>query len=337
MPSFLAEIYRAILGSISNPLPLGSRNSSVPPLSLPSSFNPFPRREPLPVRSTHYQRVRRIGSGAYGKVYSAIEKATGNPLVLKVCPLGEDRNYYLQNEIQINSELNHIGIPKFYGYFCETEKEEDTSVIIVLVVLVFELILGDNLHTLITGKNEEDRPLPGIVFPESDVKQILRSLLDILEYIHSRGVIHRDVKLENILLVREGFTIQRVYLIDYGLAEYKNPDLFDFVGTLYYISPEMIAGQCYDEKVDIWALGVVLVELLTGHTPFNDDDLEMIRNFPEEPRYRRIFKYPLLNPIQDPECRQLLSSMLSVSPTRRASIAQIRASPWLLKECSHSK
>jgi serine/threonine protein kinase len=265
-----------------------------------------------------------IGSGAYGEVLEVHEIATGKILAMKICSIENDNRFAIvQNEIEINTRLSHPNIPKFHGWFIEHHHEQD------VVVLLFDLIKGKDLHylTMPTSKHEI------VHFSNYDVYEIMTKLLDLLEYIHGQGIIHRDIKLENIVVELDDKTFDKtVHLIDFGLAiSMDNRGSSDYVGTIYYLSPEILCNAgSYDQKVDIWALGVVLVELLSGETPFYDDDLEAIRQYPDQLEYRAALYDPRIEDSIEPSARDLILHMLQVEPNQRATIAEIRASPWML-------
>ena len=139
------------------------------------------------------------------------------------------------------------------------------------VHLVFEYIPGEDLHTIARHHHHHHQNW----LPEEDVRLVIKPLLDAIEYVHKEGYIHRDIKIENVM-VREPKTDDdddwSVYLIDFGLSIRKeDAKAGDTAGTLDYLSPEMILATSYDEKIDIWALGVMMVELLCGNPPFSED------------------------------------------------------------------
>jgi serine/threonine protein kinase len=154
------------------------------------------------------------------------------------------------------------------------------------------------------------------------VQKIFTQLVGAVSYVHKNCCVHRDLKLENILLDKH----ENVKLVDFGFTreyEGKSSYLQTWCGTICYSAPEMIKGEKYaGEKVDVWSLGIILFALLSGELPFDDDDehATKTRILKEEP------KYPDHIPTQ---AKDLIVSMLSKRPFIRPSLADILQHPWL--------
>lgn len=117
-----------------------------------------------------------------------------------------------------------------------------------------------------------------MVFPESTAAKIVKQILLAIKYCHDRGVCHRDLKLENIMIEEEEVTLDPIVkVIDFGLADYFISDqkMEGMVGTPYYFAPEMVMKQ-YNEKCDLWSIGVITFNMLVGYQPFDVDDNEGI-------------------------------------------------------------
>lgn len=154
------------------------------------------------------------------------------------------------------------------------------------------------------------------------VQKIFTQLVGAVSYVHNKSCVHRDLKLENILLDKH----ENVKLVDFGFTreyEGKSNYLQTWCGTVCYSAPEMLKGEKYaGEKVDVWSLGIILYALLVGELPF-DDDNEMVtktRILKEEP------KYPDNFPLQ---AKELCQSLLSKRPILRPTLADILQNPWL--------
>lgn len=105
-------------------------------------------------------------------------------------------------------------------------------------------------------------------------------LFSVIAYLHENGIIHRDIKPENILL-EDRHDLLNLKLIDFGTAVFQERDgrVKGAIGTAYYIAPEVLSGQAYDEKCDLWSCGVIMYVLLTGHAPFEgENEREIIDN-----------------------------------------------------------
>ena len=173
--------------------------------------------------------------------------------------------------------------------------------------------LGDELYNYLLRNG----PLP----PEK-VQKIFTQLVGAVAYVHNLSCVHRDLKLENILLDKN----ENVKLCDFGFTreyEGKTSYLQTFCGTICYSAPEMLKGEKYaGEKVDVWSLGIILYALLTGELPFDDDD-DMITKqkiLGSEP------KYPETLPV---DARGLLSQLLSKRPLMRPTISDILTNSFL--------
>ena len=133
-----------------------------------------------------------------------------------------------------------------------------------VVHVVMELLEGPELVDAVAADGG---------YSESDAKIVMRSMLDAIAFMHARGVVHRDLKLENLVLARPG-DVSSVTLVDFGLAKAltARERAENVCGTLAYVAPEaLVAGQ-YGRGVDVWALGVAMHALLTGTWPFDDED-----------------------------------------------------------------
>jgi serine/threonine-protein kinase len=193
-----------------------------------------------------------LGVGASAGVYLASETSTGRDVVLKIPHLTTAGdlvafNHY-RREIDIVSGLSHPGLQRLLSDPSEP-------------CMVLEYVEGQSLRAYLKGHG----PLP-----VDQVVAIGLQLTDTLEYVHQQGVVHRDVKPENILIGPDG----RVTVTDFGIAvriRSRQPllsHLADAVGTPDYMAPEQVRGERADARTDVYALGVLLYELLTGVVPY---------------------------------------------------------------------
>lgn len=161
----------------------------------------------------------------------------------------------VQREIAMLAELSttaNTNITRYYGSYLSGTK----------LCIVMDLCAGGSMRTLIKPGPLEDKHL----------SIILRELLVAVSYIHSKGIIHRDIKAANVLITSEGF----VRLCDFGVAadtSLNSTKRMTMVGTPYWMAPEVIAeGQSYTNKADIWSLGITMYELATGNPPYSDHE-----------------------------------------------------------------
>lgn len=213
-----------------------------------------------------YALGRVIGSGGVATVYSAEDTTLGRKVALKIVnpelALNSAFDTALLNEAQSASSLNHPNIVNILDagedtYLDETGTEHKRSFI------VMERVEGLELHRLTTRG-----PLK-----TAEAVRVASELLSALDYAHNAGVIHRDIKPANIMINRDG----QVKILDFGIAR-AVAETFDdidqttaILGTAAYFSPEQARGEKVDARTDIYAVGVVLYEMLTGRPPFSGD------------------------------------------------------------------
>ena len=209
-------------------------------------------------RLLHYRILRSLGAGGMGEVYLAEDERLGRRVALKFLPRADsadpERRERLRREARALASLSHPGIAAIYAL----EEHQDRP------FLVMEFIEGETLAQRLAR-----RPLP---VPELIERG--RDLADALAHAHGRGVIHRDVKPSNILITPDGQT----KLADFGLALHEGDTRLtaegSTAGTAEHMSPEQTHGAALDARSDIFSLGVVLYEALTGTRPFARPTLE---------------------------------------------------------------
>ncbi|KAJ5585274.1 uncharacterized protein N7459_005074 [Penicillium hispanicum] len=249
----------------------------------------------------NYTLGRLIGKGSFGKVYLASHKLTNGSKVVLKSSSKEDTN--LAREIHHHRQFLHPHIARLY----EVVVTEN------LVWLVLEYCPGDELYNYVLRHG----PLS-----VEKVKRIFTQLVGAVAYVHSKSCVHRDLKLENILLDKH----ENVKLCDFGFTreyEGKASYLQTFCGTICYSAPEMLKGEKYaGEKVDVWSLGIILYALLAGELPYDDDDDQTTKNriLSEEPAYND--KFP-------EDAKALINLLLSKRPLIRPSLDEILAHPFL--------
>ena len=217
---------------------------------------------PLPERLGKYSIVEVLGKGAMGVVYKAFDPHIRRTVALKVIRkelIDDDQTQGLvarfKNEAQAAGRLSHPGIVSVYEY---GEDEE-------VAYIAMEYVQGKGLREYFHR---------GTRFGLGDVVSIMNQLLEALAYAHEEGVIHRDIKPQNIVVEANGF----LKVMDFGIARLANPprgkgltEAGMAVGTPDYMSPEQLAGKELDPRSDLYSTGVVLFECLTGQLPFEAD------------------------------------------------------------------
>ena len=189
-------------------------------------------------------------TGTYGKVRLGVHRLTGTRVAIKQIPKAMSAS--LTREIHHHRQLHHPHITQLYEVIA-TESN---------IWLVTELCSGGELFDYLAEKGR---------LSEEETRVIFGQLCLAVAYVHSKGIVHRDLKLENVLLDERC----RVKLGDFGFTrEFERGVLLEtFCGTTGYASPEMLMAKKYlGPEVDVWSLGVILYTLLTGTLPFDDDD-----------------------------------------------------------------
>jgi CTD kinase subunit alpha len=206
-----------------------------------------------------YERIGQVGEGTYGKVYKAKHRATGDIVALKRIRMEQERDGFpitSMREIKLLQRLRHPGVVTLLEMMIEKGS----------VYVVFEYMEHD-----LTGLLAN----PQIDFSPANIKDLSQQFFSGLAYLHSQGVLHRDLKASNILLNNAG----ELKLADFGLARFfhKNPakaaDYTNRVITLWFRPPELLLGAtAYGASVDIWSAGCIFVELFTKTAPFPGKD-----------------------------------------------------------------
>ncbi len=206
---------------------------------------------------SHYRIVDFIGAGGMGEVYRAIQDSIERIVALKILSNPEDSADFTQrflNEARIHARFQHPNIVLLYDFF------EYAG----MPCIAMEYVSGRGLDELI---NEN------IGLPLSDAVFIFKSIVNAISYIHSNGVLHRDIKPGNIRIDQD----DSIKLLDFGIAKDIGGNRLTqagcFVGTLQYLAPEQLSGNSGDQRSDIWSLGVLFYEMLTGKLPFKENSL----------------------------------------------------------------
>jgi serine/threonine-protein kinase len=210
--------------------------------------------------NARYDILESLGSGGMGETYKARDRSTGQLVVLKVpyaSMIGDPATYSrYQRELAIGQRLDHPGIQHLLG-----AGQVDGG---VAPYVVFEYVDGQSLRDYLAAR----APLE----TETAVR-LTAQLADVLQYVHAHGVVHRDLKPENVLVTPDG----RVKLVDFGIALLRGARRLTFqrlsseVGTPDYMAPEQVQGERGDARTDVYALGVILYEMLTGEVPYQGD------------------------------------------------------------------
>jgi len=250
---------------------------------------------------------RPLGNGKFGRVYLARTKRDKYIVALKVLRKSQlEKNgveHQLRREIEIQTHLVHKNILRMYGYFWDDKR----------IYLILEYAPGGELYKRLTAKGR---------FSEQETARYVLEMARALGYCHQKHVIHRDIKPENLLLGLNG----ELKIADFGWSVHA-PSLRreTFCGTLDYLPPEMVEVRGYDEKVDLWSLGVLCYEFLVGEPPFDAPG--------KKATFKRISRVDLNFPAYvSAGARDLITKLLAKDPKMRVSLSEVERHPWIVRK-----
>jgi len=164
-------------------------------------------------------------------------------------------------------------------------------------------------------------------FSEKDAAKIMEQLFSALAYLHEKGIVHRDLKLENLLLVKENDSDLAIKLADFGLSKvYANKSLQTACGTPFYVAPDILDGSGYGPPVDLWASGILLYVLLSGRLPFAaDNDAELFKLIMVGDL---VWKSPQFDTVSA-EAKDLIKKLIVVDPDQRFTAKQGLQHVWI--------
>ncbi|KAJ1800658.1 MAPK-activated protein kinase Srk1 [Coemansia sp. RSA 2399] len=289
-----------------------------------------------------YTVLSRIGEGAFSKVYSARQSATGRSVAIKAISrsgLSAVQIANIHKEVAIMESMHSPRVIKLIG-FCESRD---------YYYLIMEYAAGGELF---------DRVLQLTYLSERLARHVIIQVAEAVQYLHANGIVQRDLKLENVVFeaipvvssgVREkqrqgdtgekmeegifvpgvgGGGIGRVKLIDFGLSKVVwNQTTHTPCGTTGYAAPEVVRDELYTKSVDMWGLGCMLYAMVCGFPPFYDEDVKVLT------RKVALGQYEFLSPWWDgvnPQIKHLVSKLLELDPARRYTIQDFMRHPWIV-------
>lgn len=251
-----------------------------------------------------FEHLCDLGSGACGSVTKVMEKETQEIFALKAIEKSRVAQHRLQDhvlrEVETQRGLDHPNVVRLYDCFEDEQR----------VYLLLEYAPGGHLFSRIQKCGRLPDPEAAAIFVD-----VVRALVDL----HERGIIHRDLKPENVLLFPRG----HAKLADFGwCAELQSAGRMTFCGTMDYLSPEMVSRQLHDHRVDTWAVGVLLYEMLVGSPPFYAKSTNQ--------SIQRILSADLRFPDSlSADAKELIQSLLQVEPGKRMALGDAATHRWV--------
>lgn len=248
-----------------------------------------------------------IGQGSFSLVYKGRNKETGNMVAIKKINLTFNKDFSknrIEHEIKIMKSLDHPHIVKFYDAIYDQYNN---------INLIMEFCQKGDLASFLNHK-----PLK-----EKYAKDLMTQIKDAVQYLYQKNIMHRDIKPQNILLTNN----KTIKLTDFGFAKsFKSNEKklsHTICGSPIYMAPEIIKSNCYNEKADLWSLGVILYEMIVGVPPYKaNNHLELIRKINHNPIY-----LPSSILISS-HCRSLINELLQKNPDDRIDYPYLFNHPW---------
>jgi serine/threonine protein kinase len=256
--------------------------------------------------SSFYMIGKQLGKGAFGKVYLGLHRITGLKVAIKTIDKSiiedERTRRKVFQEVYVMKRVNHQNVIRLLEVF-ESSKH---------LMIVLEYSGGGDLLQLVKSRGH---------LTETEGKNIFSQVIDAVKACHDKNIIHRDVKLDNILITTD-FTC--VKLCDFGVSRTVKPNekIFDQCGTPAYLAPEIVADRGYDPFfVDIWSMGVLLYAILSGTVPFRAKSLQEL--------HKLILrcKYQMPENVSE-NAQDLIRRMLNPIPHLRISLEEMKKHPW---------
>ena len=256
-----------------------------------------------------------LGRGRDARVYEGFDRINKVKVAMKILPknirdedLKEELMQRYLNEVEVLKKLDHKGVIGLIDHYEEPDQ----------ATIILEYAEGGDLSEKMLALRRLDE----------DIARVLAgNLIEALKHIHARNIVHRDLRLENIL-IKSTKNVFDVMIADFGSAAYcMGNHLTNPIGTTYYVAPEILLGIPYGKAVDIWSLGVVLYAILYGVLPFLHDDLRLLYEKIMTAQY--LFNDDMV--VLSLEAKDLLSHVLVPDSHKRFSLNEISSHSWFVK------
>ncbi|CAK3961712.1 kinase kin1 [Lecanosticta acicola] len=278
------------------------------------------RRTTIDATTGHWELGKTIGAGSMGKVKLARNKETGEQVAVKIVPRqSTDTEHRTPQERERADHSKEVRTAREaaivtlvdHPYICGMRDVVRTN---YHWYMLFEYVNGGQMLDYIISHGR---------LKEKQARKFGRQIASALDYCHRNSIVHRDLKIENILISKTG----DIKIIDFGLSNLFSPrnHLKTFCGSLYFAAPELLQARQYTgPEVDVWSFGIVLYVLVCGKVPFDDQSMPQLHAKIK----KGVVEYP---PWLTPECRGLIARMLTTNPQDRATLQEIMNHPWMTK------
>eukprot|EP00045_Choanoeca_perplexa_P009187 m.87635 g.87635 ORF g.87635 m.87635 type:complete len:607 (+) comp14787_c0_seq1:264-2084(+) len=253
----------------------------------------------------NYELIKTIGKGNFAKVKLARHRLTGVEVAIKIIDktsMKESHLAKLDREVSIMKSLDHPNIVKLYEVI-DTERK---------LYLVMEYASGGEVFDYLVSHGR---------MKEKEARIKFRQIVSAIQYCHAKGIVHRDLKAENLLLDKD----LDIKIADFGFANMyeEGVKLNTFCGSPPYAAPELFQGrEYYGPEVDVWSLGVILFTLVSGALPFDGANIKELRDRVVRGKYRIPF-------YMSTDCERLLRRFLVLVPSKRCNLTKILSDGWM--------
>ncbi|KAJ3293624.1 serine/threonine-protein kinase KIN2 [Borealophlyctis nickersoniae] len=288
-----------------------------------------------------YKLTKTLGQGSMGKVKLAVHTVTGERRACKIIPrplgavplkehvvIGPTSSI---RDLPAACEISSHPKPKRTDDTKETRIIREAAIMLLLdhphIVRLHEVVMSRDYYymffELVNGGQMLDYIISHGKLREKSARKFIRQIVSAIDYCHQNSIVHRDLKIENILIDKTG----GIKMIDFGLSNLYSPKshLSTFCGSLYFAAPELLNAKAYiGPEIDVWSLGIILYVLVCGRVPFDDTSMPVLHAKIKA----GVVEYPthLSN-----ECKHLISRMLVTQPSQRAGLREIKSHPWMTK------
>lgn len=258
-----------------------------------------------------------MARGGYGTVFTAVEKSSNMTRAVKQISKDRMDMEELAQEIEISKSMTHPNVIRLVASYQDNH----------YVQLVMELCEGGELFELISKEKK---------LGEQTVAKIMEQILRAVAYIHSKGIVHCDIKPENFLFTtKEPIENNTLKLVDFGLSKHVKGDerLSEMVGSSYYLAPEVLKKD-YGKECDVWSCGVIMYLMLCGQPPFSGMSDQQIFQKIKKGEYRLHGR--LWEPVSD-AAKDLIRKMLTMDPKSRVTAEHVFLSHWIQQAADDDK